>query len=387
VPKPSINALFRLSVRHPRYFSHLIRKKAGFLRRMRWLTNNPGKDGQVPPPLVYKFMLTTNCNLHCKSCMLWGEVGWCVKRRDKHEKENIEWDVLEKTISRIAGGRPNLIFTGGEPLLYPSFADLMGLIKREKCFSIVNTNGTLLDRYADVFNDNPYATLLVSLDGLSEENDLLRGPGVYDKVVKNIKTILSLEKPPYVGVQFTITPENVHVMHAFCKRMAGLGVDWILLNPCWFITEEEAEKHEKFMVERFHVAPKTHRGFMFNYDLDTQKFIAEYGKIAAERWPIQVSCYLKDPEKDIIGYVGSDSPSDCFCFQQWVRINVLPSGQVTPCALYPDLTFGDIKTTDILEIWNSKGFAEFRRTVREKSLPVCSKCDCLYLYDLRRRYL
>ncbi len=66
----------------------------------------------------------------------------------------------------------------------------------------------LLDRQLDVLADNPYATFLISLDGLPEQNDRLRGQGVYQKVIENIRLLKRLRRPPYIGIQFTIRPET-----------------------------------------------------------------------------------------------------------------------------------------------------------------------------------
>ena len=99
----------------------------------------------------------------------------------------------------------------------------------------------LLDRYIDALRGNPFPTFLISLDGLKEENDAIRGPGVFEKVIANIHLLKQLPQPPYIGIQFTISPGNVHNMHAFCEAMIGLDVDWILLNPTWFLSEEQAE--------------------------------------------------------------------------------------------------------------------------------------------------
>ena len=101
------------------------------------------------------------------------------------------------------------------------------------------TNGLLINHFLDVFSDNPYLTCLIALDGLEQQNDLLRGPGVYTRVTQNIERLKALKRPPYIGVEFTVRPENVGVMHAFCRDMVRLGVDWIVISPCLFISQEQ----------------------------------------------------------------------------------------------------------------------------------------------------
>jgi radical SAM protein with 4Fe4S-binding SPASM domain len=177
-------------------------------------------------------------------------------------------------------------------------------------------------------------------------------------------------------------------MHAFWREMVDLGVDWILLNPCWFISEEQARAYERFMLKHFGFEPRTHLGYLMPYDLDKEVFIDQWKKIRADRWPIQISCYLKKPE-DIHTYVDSPEvpPGNSFCHQQWTRMDITPDGDVTPCILYPDLKVGNLRDQEALAIWNSPAFADFRRLRRREVLPVCAKCNAIYLHDSKRKYL
>jgi radical SAM protein with 4Fe4S-binding SPASM domain len=124
------------------------------------------------------------------------------------------------------------------------------------------------------------------------------------------------------------------------------------------------------------------------YELDREIFVSELRKIHRAKWPIQISCYLKKPE-DIATYLDRPEvpPGNHFCYQQWSRMDVTPEGDVTPCILYPDLRFGNLRDQGVLEIWNSDRYAGFRRFRRQHVLPVCAKCNSLYLHDAKRKHL
>jgi radical SAM protein with 4Fe4S-binding SPASM domain len=245
-----------------------------------------------------------------------------------------------------------------------------------------------LERFHDVVANNPFVTYLVSLDGLREENDRLRGKGVFDKVTAHLARLRALPHPPYVGIQFTIRPENVHTMYEFCVRMASLGVDWVLLNPCWFVSARQGELYEEFMQRHFGILPRSHRAYLMPYDIDKDVFKEQMRAIRSRSWPMQISCYLEHPE-DIDAYVDTPEvpPGNSFCYQQWTRMDVTPEGKVTPCILYPDLTFGNLHEQSAGEIWNSPAFSGFRTLRRRETLPVCAKCNALYLHDARRKWL
>jgi radical SAM protein with 4Fe4S-binding SPASM domain len=385
---PSPLATAGTVLKHPLYMQHLIVKKMSSLSRYRWAERNTGKDDQVPPPLGYKLVLTYKCNLRCIMCYEWGEVGWCHDEPKKVVARELDFAVVEKLFRETGHRRPYFILHGGEPLLYSHFTELASLLKHHRCFSISCTNGMALDRHLETLAQNPYLTFLVSLDGTEQVNDQLRGRGVYRKVVDNIRRMKTLRQVPYIGIQFTIRPENVGTMYEFCEEMVDLGVDWILLNPCWFVSEEQARAYEEFMVTHFGLMPKTHLGYLMPYELDKDRFIEQLGLIRRKRWPIQISCYLKKPS-DIHTFVDSPAvpPGNDFCYQQWTRMDITPDGEVTPCILYPDLKVGNLHQQGVMEIWNSEGFARFRQVRRREVLPVCAKCNAVYLHDSKRKIL
>jgi len=139
-------------------------------------------------------------------------------------------------------------------------------------------------------------TYLISLDGTRETNDSIRGRGVYKRVTENIKKLRALKKPPYIGVQFTLRPENIREMETFCTEMQELGVDWVFFNPTWFITDEQGKAYEGFLSEHFDVEAKSHLGYQMPFEIDKEEFIFQFQKIRSKKWKFQISCYLQKPE-------------------------------------------------------------------------------------------
>jgi radical SAM protein with 4Fe4S-binding SPASM domain len=384
----SAGSLLATAYRHPLYMQHLVVSKFTSLARYRWAERNDDRDDLVPPPLGYKLVLTYKCNLRCIMCYEWGAVGWCHELPKPAIAKELDWSIVQKLVAETGDRRPYFILIGGEPLLYSHFADLADLLRRTKCFAITCTNGLMLDRFEAELQDNPYLTLLISLDGPERENDLLRGRGVYRRVTRNIERLKALKRPPYIGIEFTIRPENVAVMYDFCQNMVSLGVDWILLNPCWFVSQEQALAYESFMQKHFSITPRTHLGYLMPYELDKDEFVRQMEKIDHHRWPIQISCYLRRPQH-IYTYVDRPElpPENTFCYRQWSRMDITPDGEVTPCILYPDLIVGNLHDQHVMDVWNGPNFTRFRQLRRREILPVCAKCNALYLHDARRKHL
>jgi MoaA/NifB/PqqE/SkfB family radical SAM enzyme len=382
-----IRHLAKLSVSKPQYTANLLLKKLRLQRRYSWVRSNPERDGMVPPPVYYKFMLTQDCNLKCKMCMLWGENG-IYRQRPARRRNYLNWRLLCKVINQIDETGPGFIFSGGEPLLYPHFADLLSLVKEKKCFSTVCTNGLLLDKFAENISNNPYASFLVSLDGPKQQHDLLRGEGIHDRVVANIRMLKSMKKPPHVGVEFTVMPENVQSMLEFCREAAELDVDWAVFNPCWFLTQKQAIEYKNFVMRNFGVSPSSQRGYPRSYHMDTAEYVRQMEAIMSKKWPMQVSAYFYSRQQ-ISDYVcsGQVTSSSRFCYKQWVRMDITHEGKVTPCALYPDLSFGALDKLSVLEAWNSPEYARFRAMARNNLHPLCSKCDAIYLYNPNKKFI
>ncbi len=321
-------------------------------------------------------------------CMLWGEQGVLGAAAGGDGQGELDWAVTQKIFDFAQKAGASFILSGGEPLLYSRFHDLLKLIKASRCFSYICTNGIGVERFIKEIENNPYPIFYISVDGPKMIHDALRGEGSYDAAVKGIKALKSLKNAPYVGAQFTLQPENVHVLYETCRDLVKIGVDWILINLRWYLTFAQAKEYEECLSRNFHTCPTYQRGFISAYPLDKEEFVRQCRRIQSGRWPIQISSYLKEPE-DIYPYVDEpySNPYNQFCYKQWVRMDVLPNGEVTPCIQYPDIRVGDLKKNEVMEVWNSDCYSKFRVFVRKQLFSVCSKCYCLYLYDKKRMRL
>lgn len=92
-------------------------------------------------PLSGTFELLPYCNMRCKMCYI-------VHDRPADWKESLHgvefWDKLfDRAIEQ---GMLYALITGGEPLIYPGFYELMERISKKPIHLALNTNGTLLNR-------------------------------------------------------------------------------------------------------------------------------------------------------------------------------------------------------------------------------------------------
>jgi MoaA/NifB/PqqE/SkfB family radical SAM enzyme len=138
----------------------------------------------VAKPLSAHIKLTENCQAKCVSCDYW-KSRW---------QDHIDTDRATDLVNQIAdAGITTLRLTGGEPLLRQ---DLFRVLKAANTTSfkriILQTNGLLIKKLHREINDSPITNVAVSIDGLKETNDQIRGiRGYFDLGMEGIQMLKS----------------------------------------------------------------------------------------------------------------------------------------------------------------------------------------------------
>jgi MoaA/NifB/PqqE/SkfB family radical SAM enzyme len=156
-------------------------------------------------PLMRGLVLTNRCNLHCRQCR--------VQARGPLDLSFAEVVAAIDAFHR-EGGRC-LFLEGGETFLWHDgphgLDDIVGYAHGRGFLTVVvYTNGTLPIRTAA-------DTVFVSLDGLRDTHDALRGTS-FDRIMGNI------HDSPHAAlyVNYTINNRNKDELHAFCEQVRGI---------------------------------------------------------------------------------------------------------------------------------------------------------------------
>lgn len=168
----------------------------------------------------------TVCNLRCRHCFIScspeNDSFWFMEREDVRE-------ALEASVDL---GVKEYYFTGGEPFmnddLVPMLADALELGP-----ATVLTNGTLLpprrvDELAAAARSSIYTLeLRVSLDGVTaEENDAIRGEGVFRRVVEGVGRLVDAGFLPIITAMRSWAEEETgEKLAGFREVLAGVGYD------------------------------------------------------------------------------------------------------------------------------------------------------------------
>ncbi|MGH3328960.1 MAG: radical SAM/SPASM domain-containing protein [Streptomycetales bacterium] len=149
-----------------------------------WLATNitPRLAPMRIRPTDASIKLTENCQARCVTCDYW-------KRR---WQDSIDTRSAIHLVNRLGQvGVTTLRFTGGEPLLRRDFFDILGDIDPTPFATIgVQTNGLLLQRWAEKINASPVTHVSVSLDAVGDHNDEIRGVrGYFDRAIAGLKLL------------------------------------------------------------------------------------------------------------------------------------------------------------------------------------------------------
>lgn len=156
-------------------------------------------------PLLASYKLTYSCNLRCQQCPF----------RD-YPAPDASYELVCRTLDRmVERGDRLVIFEGGEPLLWHdgkwTFNDVVRYARQRFACVGVTTNGTLpLDLETDI--------AWVSLDGLAETHNRLRGAEVFELIIAHLRAA----RHPRLYAHITANAENAAEIPALVQYITGL---------------------------------------------------------------------------------------------------------------------------------------------------------------------
>ncbi len=157
--------------------------------------------------------VTNRCNLECEHCFVFRE-GNPNAFMDRMDDATM---LHQLEVLRDRHGIKSMLFMGGEPMVRRKLV-LAGMDLFEHASMV--TNGTFGIPCA------PGHLVTVSLDGPPEENDAIRGAGVFDRVERSIHE-RHLDDGTIVMLQMTITKANAASIERFVDAVADWPVDGV----------------------------------------------------------------------------------------------------------------------------------------------------------------
>lgn len=168
---------------------------------------------KTPNPTDASIILTYRCPMRCQMCNIW-----------KYPTNRSE-EIQAKDLTSL----PELKFinlTGGEPFIREDLDTIV-----EECYNhtdriVISTSGWFEDRVIELAKKFPNIGIRISIEGLSEKNDELRGhDGGFDK---GLRTLLSLKKMGVKDIGFgcTVSNHNSKDMLSLYQLSLSMGMEF-----------------------------------------------------------------------------------------------------------------------------------------------------------------
>ncbi|WP_419874909.1 radical SAM protein [Candidatus Pristimantibacillus sp. PTI5] len=348
---------------------------------------------EVPEDIGIK--LNNGCNLRCKHCYEWNEDGfhWAMAKED--QKREIDIPLIEKLLEFTREKKSKLYLWGGEPLYYSKFPLLADLLEKDQRTVTICTNAILLEHHLDsLLKIGEGLVILVSLEGFEAENDAIRGKGTYQKVIQAVERLLELQKQGIfkgkVSISLTMNDAMVTKLFSFMKHFEEMGVDSVYFVYPWYISSESAKEMDELYVKEFNwlepVQMEHCSWHSFTYHISPENIEPlkeEVLRISEHTWKNRIR-FMPALEQDEIGDfvrgIQRTGMNRKQCLAISTRMDVLPSGSVTPCKFFPELAVGNISEVNVKDVWHGENYGKHRELLSCGLMPVCSRCGLLYHY-------
>jgi MoaA/NifB/PqqE/SkfB family radical SAM enzyme len=307
--------------------------------------------------------------------------------KPKIEKE-LSFSEIKNIITEISKFKPNVVITGGEPILRKDIIRILKYIEYKNLQYHLITNGSLINEEIanEIVKLNP-SGIIFSLDGPEQIHDRIRGvKGTFKKVVKAINMIKVGSNIP-ITINCVISSINLPHIEKMIDLAENLNVD--LRYEHLMFTNDKIIGMQKKLMKRYFNVDYTDTLFGLNNSLgnvDTDTLIKKIRYIKNKETDVKISFLpeisINEVQKyytDIENYTYSDR-----CLFPWIGAMINPYGDVYPCI---EFYAGNLKTHSFKHLYNNQKMKDFRRILKkEKLFPICARC-CFMVHKFQELFI
>jgi len=304
----------------------------------------PEEDIELNTPLKVQWRITDLCNLQCKHCYL----------GTKSNTELSSDKLIEIADKIIAANVMEVTLTGGEPLIVKALPEIINKFLDANILINIFTNATLVDSLLGKLkriSNKENLKFNISIDGLKETHESIRGIGTYEKLIDTIKFLI--DNGFFVTTNTTLTAINYADIPQLILDMRKLGVKTFqisnLVNLGW-ATENDYLKmdKEKTLIFESKIAELT------NVCKDGFRFL--YSPLPNEETSENPTVFKF--EEGVKEKIGTDVWR---CGAGKGKVTISLNGDVLCCPFFNKYIIGNILEDSLENIWSNPQREEFNK--------------------------
>jgi MoaA/NifB/PqqE/SkfB family radical SAM enzyme len=284
-------------------------------------------------PLSAHVKLTENCQAKCISCDYW-QTRW---------QDGISTERAIELINEIdAAGIRSLRLTGGEPLLRKDLFQVLASASTSRFKRIIlQTNGLALKKLHREVNASPITDVAVSIDGLKQCNDVIRGiRGYFELGMEGLR----LMRGKRLVISLTLNRMSAGELHELEQAANSVGAELefnILSTSLFFLKDADMDSMWPH---------RTDVGYITNF--------------LRGRRPGYEADY-------ITRYYNREEPPEPPCVLGYTQVFVMSNGDVlTGC--YPLPAVGNVLRQKLADVLASEAYARQAEAMVRRECPGCT---------------
>ena len=284
--------------------------------------------------------ITQACDLHCRHCY------------DRSDRTPVSHETAISILDEFYDFclqmhvKGQVTFTGGNPMLHPNFVDIYkAAFDRGFCVAILG-NPTPVEKIERLLHIVKPLFFQISLEGLSEYNDYIRGDGHFKRSLVFLDQLCHLGI--YTMVMLTLTRDNLNQVLSLARLLENRA-DYFTFNRLATVGEGA--------------------NLMMPLKEDFETFLREYESEAKKLSVLGLKDNLINIIREEKGVQPFGGCTGYGCGAAFNFVALLPDGEVHACRKFPSL-IGNIGETKLIDIYLSDIAQRYR-----SGSEACGNCS------------
>jgi|TARA_B100001964_G_scaffold197281_1_gene222248 pyrroloquinoline quinone biosynthesis protein E len=294
---------------------------------------------------------TTGCNFRCTMCQV-SEENFIAK--------NLDFEIFKKVVDENKQLLKIKLQGIGEPFVNKNFFKMVDFASSKGICSEMTTNGSLLtEKNINYLIKSKLSRVTVSIDGATPATfEKIRINSNFQKVVDNCYKLVKSFKVhlirPEISAWCVLQKSNLDEMelvYELCKKIGFDKLTYQLYLTDWGKSEWR-EKNKKNKIDNENIK--------INQRLENIHKKSLRSEMKVEIFKENLLSFSKQ------------------CAWPWSSAYISKTGDVVPCCIIGDEkveSFGNVNKQKFEDIWNSKVYQDFRRSIKNNTVPeYCKNC-------------